>query len=446
MRFIATRSIALLLPLILPADGARAQEKAAVVGSTVSGRVLCGDSNTPARFAKILLKPTTPEHPGDDFMKEVEDNVRKATAKGGKTPAPVKPQTPEQKRQRAAAARNMDQAVAMMNASSAGLDGAYSFTGVKPGTYYVHAIYPGYVDDFGQVSEADFASSDPSVRARIAALPTVTVSGTDAARMDLRLARGGVISGRVLFDDGTPAAGWWVWALLASAPVDPGSILGPAMEAQAARDLGGPVALTDDRGGYRIAGLAGGSYLVRANLGAMPSGVSGRNIGQAGTGIRLTVYAGNTFSRSTAKAIPITHGEERPGVDVTVRANALHTIVGHVHAKSDDHALNSGTVTLTAASDPAVHLQAAIRDDGSFHFEDLPENTTYTLKVDKAADATYKAVPATLFGLTMPSSSEVQTYQSATQDVLLGGKDNTDVLFSLVPVGKSAELHDAPPE
>jgi hypothetical protein len=95
----------------------------------------------------------------------------------------------------------MDQVTDMLNSSTVGLDGSYSFAGVKPGTYYVHAMFTGYIDPFSQFSDEDFASTDPAVRARLAQLATVTVTGTDSAHADLRLERGAAVAGRILYDD-----------------------------------------------------------------------------------------------------------------------------------------------------------------------------------------------------------------------------------------------------
>jgi hypothetical protein len=48
---------------------ASAQQTPSVVGSTVTGHVFCADTNTPARFAKVLLKSTERDHSGEDFLK-----------------------------------------------------------------------------------------------------------------------------------------------------------------------------------------------------------------------------------------------------------------------------------------------------------------------------------------------------------------------------------------
>src|ERR1700733_10053416 len=185
-----------------------AQQSPYVVGGSVRGFVTCADTNAPARFAKVLLKSTVPNHTGEDFMKSLEDNMQKPAAKSGEPVQPVKPRTEEQKRAMANAAKGMNQATDMLNASTVGLDGVYSCAGIKPGTYYVHAIFAGYIDPFSQLSDEDFTSSDPAVRARVAQIPTITVNGTDAAHVDLRLHAGAVVSVSILFVGLGPPAGW----------------------------------------------------------------------------------------------------------------------------------------------------------------------------------------------------------------------------------------------
>ncbi len=435
----------LLFSFVVSAQTGRAQGTAAVIGSTVSGHVRCADTGAPARFARVLLKSTTQGDAGERFMNQIEQSMQKSLAKSGKTP-PKKEQTDEQKRQRAAAARSMNEATDLLNGTTVGLDGGYTFVGVKPGTYYVHVIFPGYIDNYAQLTEADFASSDPAIRARIAALPKVTVNGTDTARADLRLDRGAALAGRVLYDDGTPAAGWAVWALRPDAAESSDDATNPSIQKQVAVESGKPVATTDDRGMFRIAGLAGGKYVLRANESATPIGVGMGNLNQAGSGIRLAVYAPGTFQRSAARTISVTQGEEHTGADITVPARSLHALVGHVYAASDNHALNKGDVLLTSKTDPTLHLKAPIRDDGSFHFDYLPGDTPYTLSVADAADATYSTGSPSFLGLSVALPDVKQSYEPATQEVLLGKGDNETVRFTLAPVGKSAQLHDAPAE
>lgn len=422
------------LPLVLPALflAARlpAQQTPYVVGSTVSGHVLCADTNAPARFAKVLLKSTSPSHAGEDMMKSITDSLTKATGKPG---TPAKPQTDDQKKALAAASKGIDQLTDMLNSSTSGIDGSYSFAGVKPGTYYVHAIYPGYIDPYSQFTDDDFASTDPAVRARIAQLPTITVTGTDSAHADLRLERGGALSGRILYDDGSPAVGWTLAVIKPKSVDDPADAAAAAMAPALAMIGAGQPSKTDDLGRFRIAGLAPGEYALRASLAAAGVGINAANMGDGGSGVNLAVYSGDTFNRTDAKAIKLHAGDEISGVDITIPARKLHNISGHVLAKDDGHTLNVGQVNLTAKDNPALHAMAAIRDDGSFRFEDLTPNITYTLTVANAADGRNDGPASNIMGISMPNPEILRKYGTDTTTVLLTDADVDSITFHVDP-------------
>lgn len=411
-------SLAALTPLL-------AQQTPYVTGSTVSGHVFCADTNAPARFAKVLLKSTTPSHAGQDMMQGILDSIGKAA----KDKSAVNLGTDDQKKRMAAASKGMNQAMDMLNASVVGIDGSYSFAGVKPGTYYVHAIFPGYVDPVSQFSDEDFSSSDPAIRARLAQLPSITVTGTDSAHADVRLERGAALSGRVLYDDGTPAVGWTLTTVQPKSADDLADEMAAAMAPALAMSGMAQAATTDDQGHFRISGLAAGEYALRASLSAPDVGINASNIGDAGSGIKLVVYSGDTFSRSTAKTFKLHAGDDITGAEITIPSRKLRNITGHVVAKSDGHTLNVGQVTLTVKDDPATHAVAAIRDDGSFHFECLPPNVTYTLVVEDAADGRNDGPRSSVFGISMPNPKILRKYGSDTTTVLLADSDVTDIVF-----------------
>jgi hypothetical protein len=432
VKFLSHFPIVIALALVLSLSiRMPAQPTPYVVGSTVTGTVFCADTSAPARFAKVVLKSIEPSHAGEDFMKNLQENLQKMAAKDGEGSEPVGPPSDDKRKALSAAAKSMDQAMDMLGASTVGLDGKFSFAGVKPGTYYVHAIYEGYMDPFSQFSDDDFTSTDPSVRARRAQIPTVTVSGTDSAHAEIRLDRGASVSGRIVYDDGSPASGWTV-SVVHKKELDLGSELA-ATAMNPALALSGAASLfkTDDLGHYRVSGITAGEYLVSATLSTPPIGINATNIMDGGGTINLTVYSGDTFSRTGAKSIVISTGEERAGVDMTIPARSLHSIVGHVYAKSDGHTLNIGQVTLTSKDNPALHRSAAIRDDGSFHFEYLPGGSTYTVKVVDAAEG--KNIPgATSFmGMKIPKQEIMHKYGSDTTDVMLGAADVNTVRLNV---------------
>ena len=428
-RLIPTVGTALLLAAAISMPSS-AQQTPNAGGSTVTGHVFCADTNGPARFAKVLLKSAEGDHRGEEFMKRMTDNMAKIAGSDGepappaKTATPDKPLTDDKKQAMAAASKGMNAALDMMNASTVGLNGEFKVTGVKPGTYYVHVIYAGYIDDYDQFSDEDFAGTDPEIRARIAKIPSITVTGTDSARADVTLERGAAISGRILFDDGSPAAGWTL------SVIKPGTKENAADAAQAVMNqslaLSGAVQLakSDDLGHFRITGLTPGEYAVRATMIAPSIGVTAGNIMEGGSGINLTVYSGSTFNRADAKPLTVAAGEEYSGAEITVPASSLHNITGHVNAKSDGHTLNTGHVVLTSKSNPALHVIAAIRSDGSFHFEYLPSGIVYTLTTADAADGkiTPSANPG-FMGLNMPNTEILAKYETGSTDVLLGDAD-----------------------
>jgi hypothetical protein len=431
-----------------------AQQTPNATGSTVTGHVFCADTNAPARFAKVLLKSAGPDHRGEDFLSNLIGSLGKLAGKDDdatqvklpdlptKTPAKEK----EEKQALDAATKGMTQAMDMMNASTVGLNGEFKFAGVKPGTYYLHALYAGYTDALDQFSDEDFASTDPAIRARIAQIPTVTVTGTDSAHAELRLERGAAISGRLLFDDGSPAVGWTLSVIKPGTPESAGEAAQVAMNQALAISGAVQLAKSDDLGHFRITGLAAGSYAVRATMIAPSIGITANNIAEGGSGISLVAYSGSTFNRTDAKPFTVSAGEEYSGGDITIPDHSLHNITGRVYAKADAHTLNTGQVSLTSKSNPALHLRAAIRDDGSFHFEYLPGGITYTLTTADAADG--KTTPAQgpgFMGINIPNTEILRKYGTDSVDVLLNNSDVDSVRLTVAqtdwkpPVKKSGE-------
>jgi hypothetical protein len=399
-----------------------------VTGSTVSGHVICSDTNGPARFARIMLKPVTPSQSGQDMLKTLVDVISTFSPNGA---ALANPQTDDQKRALTAITQGLGQATDLLGSSTVGLDGSYSFVGVQPGTYYIHVVSPGYLDLYGQFRDEDFTSSDPKMRARLAQIPSVTVNGTDSARVNLTLERGGAISGRIRYDDGSPAYGWTISVVQPKAPEDVAeatlSAIAPALAVVGAV----PPAKSDDLGRFRISGLPAGEYDLRASFSGRGVGVGGANLNDGGSGINLAVYSGDTFNRSEAKSLKIHAGDEITGQDITIPATRLHSIVGHVVAKSDGHTVNTGQVLLSATDTSGFHAMAAIRDDGSFHFECLPSDVTYSLTVANAADAQNNGSGSNFFGVSLPNPDILRKYGSDSTTILLPNSDSTSVTLSV---------------
>jgi hypothetical protein len=429
-------------------------------GSTLSGHVICADTNLPARFAKVMLKSTSATAPGDGLFGDLAA-LSKTAGKNSKLSAEDQAQQAEQ----LAAATKMLAAMSdLLYSATVGIDGTYTFTNVKPGTYYIHATEAGYVDPFAAIPPDDLTSTDPATRKRVAAEATmVTVDGTALVRADLRLDRGASITGRVLYDDGTPAAGWTV------RPVRP-TAAGPNPFAAMGIDASdvdfahiAEMAVTDDTGRFHIAGLSSGTYTLQARLstsplstnannrigggsgiGAVSSGAGGGNMFGDLMGLRLTVYSGNTLRLADARPLTLRAGEDRTGEEIVMPLRALHSIAGHVVAKSSGRPVNSGTVELTAQDaagkdDPSIHLTASIRPDGSFRFDYVASPLVFTLRAAHAREMPPPAPPRApaadgkptsedqaLFALAPPPPKPLHVYgpASVTAQLADGDLDN----------------------
>jgi hypothetical protein len=376
----------------------------------IYGQAIFSDTHAPARFAKVLLKAVAPADSQDDFMTVLLDSAllnmqSKSSNDYGASPY----NDSELKSARSALHRFTGDLADSLLSATIDADGNYAFTGVPPGAYYIHVKAPGYVNPLAAFSPEDLASSNPTIRKKIdAAVPIVIMYDGERARTDLVAERGAAISGRIRYDDGSPAAGWSVRAIPAGAnAASPlASFLGfdlTAIDPAHSNDI----ATTDDTGTFRLAGLQSGSFVVEARLntaaldhspfqpvgstaGSFLSIVGGASVLNA---LKLTVYSGNVTRLSAAKSIKLDAAEEYAGADILVPLQSTYSIAGIVLAKSDGHPVNTGAVQLVAQSDtgeddPSISLSAAINPDGTFRFDYVPGNTTYSLRAMHAADTT----------------------------------------------------------
>jgi Carboxypeptidase regulatory-like domain len=444
--------------------GSAASQSNAVTGS-ITGRVICADTNGPARFAKVYLKSVVPTSPDDDPFGGLLDSAAKAKADAKPKPKLSPEDEAQQEASKAASAKLFATIADMMIVTTVSADGIYLFTNVQPGTYYVHATVAGYIDPFTEFSSDDLASKAPEIRQKIAAVTTiVTVAGNEGAHADLRMERGAAVSGRVLYDDGTPAAGWTVRTVhQAPAGSDPNPLAALGVDASDL-DLSHvtEASMTDDTGHYRIAGLPSGNYTLQARFVGSALGTSalnpmaanpgntgiGATAGMLGdkTSLRLSVYSGDTLQQADAKPVSLRAGDDRQGYDLTMPLHSLHSVTGKVVSKADAHPINSGGVELTGQTpagkdDPAVHYTASIRADGTFRFDYVPGPMTYTLKTSRAQDVTTTSTKKVL-GSIIAEQKTLKRYGPATATVQVGDKDTSDVTLTVPEMPATSQPAD----
>lgn len=352
-------------------------------GYTVTGHVLCGDTQRPARFAQVNLIAATQGGPG-----------------GGRR-----------------------------NSARTDLDGSFSIINVQPGDYFVTAAMTGYVNQEPAVQAAVRAGGDaPSA---LAGIPEIHVSA-GGANADLTLSRGGVLAGGVMWDDGTPAAGIQVTAVPATTQSGTGAVVpafGTAFGSGPLQGSGffGLSSQTDDRGRFRIVGVPPGSFLVRASvLAPMPSRGDPRASGRI---MNLSVYAPNKVRRSDATALTLGSGEERADLAITLGLAALHTVSGTV--SSSGAAVRSGTVNLTDQADSSLSRTGLIGPDGSFTVPYVPAGN-YTLRVNASS-----TVPGGFTRGQNGGSDAGTRFQLLQESLTVGDGDVTGLGLNVTPATSS---------
>jgi hypothetical protein len=329
----------LLVPLLTLASVAQNNFAKSATG-TVTGHVYCADTNAPARMASVQLEP-------------VSDAEKQSGPQSLDDPPGGVVQT--------------------------ALDGGFVIRNTAPGSYYVIASKLGYLSPRPHDDDSDIAEPQPPAGQPPIVIPRVDVQADQTASIDIRLERGGAISGTVRFDDGSPASGVML-AVLHRSKDKWVSSNRPAFT------TGSPPA-TDDIGRYRISGLRSREYLVMVQV----SFIDLESRGTHGTALfsiqrsLLKIYSGDTPHISDAVPIQLGAGEECDGEDITIPLSKFHSISGVVTAVSDGHPINSGRLAIEDPKDKESVVDAELSNDGTFHLEGVPEGT-YILRVQDPRD------------------------------------------------------------
>jgi hypothetical protein len=365
----------------------------------VNGRVICGDTDAPGRFASVQLISEKAEQMGfsnfdptknPDFAKSLSV-VFSTMLKGSNLSA------------------------------LAGIDGSFSLDKVPPGTYYVVAQLPGYQSPLSQLSQTERMKADPATLKAVESVAEKIVVGPEqAAHVEVRLERGSSLSGSVRYDDGSPAP--CVTPILISLQKD-GKWKELALSMMAAP--------TDDRGHFRFSGLPPGKYAVKA---ALPTTQASSGLGTASIAVHmnlgdaLVVYPGGALREKDIKPVEVGSGDEVDGIEVIFPLSGLHAIAGTVVAKFDNHPVNAGAIALLDSETKAVVRTAMLDREGGFRLNYIPEGS-YTLKVSGAADTEKSESPMeeTDFARMM-NSKTVKSYGEAERTLTLKTDETTITL------------------
>ncbi|HET7697151.1 MAG TPA: carboxypeptidase-like regulatory domain-containing protein [Vicinamibacterales bacterium] len=258
--------------------------------------------------------------------------------------------------------------------------GRYVVAELAAGTYSITASKSGFVD-------AAYGQRRPLQPGQ----PLQVADGQSAANVDLRLTRGGVITGRIVDEDGEALAR----ALVTVQRYQ--YVRGERQLTPAGGDQ------TDDRGQYRVFGLPPGEYFVSASanglneligrglqqlaagLGAQAAGGRGGRGGALGafglteepeaTGYAPTYYPGVVNAPEAGK-VPVGPGQEVGGIDFQIQLVPFATVSGIVAGAADD----VGTVIIApqdGAGGPLARLggqvlTGRVQADGTFRVSNVP--------------------------------------------------------------------------
>jgi protocatechuate 3,4-dioxygenase beta subunit len=173
-------------------------------------------------------------------------------------------------------------------------EGRYRVTGVPPGRYQITPVAPTYVLQ-------DVSGFTPGK-------PLTLSAGEVVEDTDFRVTRGAVITGRVTDADGAPV----IAEPVNVTPADPTQQQQQQRSPFSAADRNDM--MTDDRGVYRIYGLAPGRYLVSVGV------VDGRTFRSQGMKFYKRTFYPSAVEESQAKAVELSSGGAAEDVDITLGA------------------------------------------------------------------------------------------------------------------------------
>jgi hypothetical protein len=268
-----------------------------------------------------------------------------------------------------------------------GPDGRYRFAHLPAAGYVVGAMRSGYAPQ-----EYGARPSAPTELVRLG-------DNENRTGIDFALASAGVITGVILDEDGKPFAGAAVEALVSR--TDAG--LATLVAVSSAR--------TDDRGAFRLAGLAAGQYYVSALDPAFA------RVGDETGPLHYTptFYPGVIFAEEATR-VSVTPAGGAPPITITLKIVRPARVSG-LMAADDRRALVSGSLVMTPVHTEGIMTIATedvrILPDGSFVVRGVPPGR-YELHARGEVDTT----SATLF---------------ATYRVIVDGLDIPDVQMTLIP-------------
>jgi protocatechuate 3,4-dioxygenase beta subunit len=293
-------------------------------------------------------------------------------------------------------------------------DGHFSLDGLAPGRYRVIASRNGYLGNNARSSAGSRATM-------------VNLSVGQQSDITLRLTPSAVIAGRVTTEGDEPAPNVFVQAMKYNYMNDKRQLT----------DVGS--ATTNDRGEYRIWGLAPGKYYVRATH---PRAQAARAGGQ----VFVPMFYPNVTDPSRTQPIDLHPGDEVTGIDLGLVAQRSVRVSGRV-VNSNGQPDKGAQVTLVAGTGSMSFSvgQASTDAKGIFEIRGVPPGS-YTVLGEQFGNADSDKVmrgrTSLEVGETNVADVEVATGpgSTVTGHVRVDGKSNPDLTKMSVTLDSQDDL------
>ena len=246
-----------------------------------------------------------------------------------------------------------------------GADGKYALADLPAGSYIVSVTRTGYAPQTWGQARA------------LTGTPIGLGSGQQLASVDFTLVAGASIVGRILDEDGSPFAGADVDALVTRFQGGGDTLFSVA------------TVQTDDRGEFRLFGLAPGRYFVSAADPAFRNVSTPKGVQHYSP----TYYPGVALA-DQARAIVIAAPTDSPRIEFRLKL-VPPANVGGLLVAADGKRLMSGVITMSPADSEGVPVappeQPSIRADGRFTFAGVAPGR-YQIRARGQTDGTGSAL------------------------------------------------------
>jgi hypothetical protein len=231
-----------------------------------------------------------------------------------------------------------------------GLDGTYLFEHVVPDEYILIPYLDGYLSAFDKLTRSPVDPTLIGLFARIVAAQGSVKVGTQGTQtFDISLERGAIVSGRVVYSDGSPAI---------QVSIELQNTADPSPRAGSPQLQLGDISRsefvhrdseTDDQGRFRIAGITPGNYRIAAvQLQKLPIQNNETMVRSILGAVRF--YTNDTVHPMLARTYSLAAGQELTGLEIHIPLGGFYSVQGKVVAR-DGRPITSAEVTVTETSD-----------------------------------------------------------------------------------------------